>query len=124
MSNDKGNDNQRRFSRVPFDTKTLLSTNQQCLQCQLIDISIKGALIKPPEGTHFEIGQPTQLEVSLDLSGVVIIMDMHVAHITGKHIGLACGKIDAESISHLRRLVELNLGDAELINRELLQLGK
>ena len=117
------NQDKRRFSRVPFDTKTLLSSNEQCWNCHLIDISIKGALVEAPKDVEFSVGQSAQLEVNLDNSGIAITMDMSVAHVTNDHLGLKCEKIDAESISHLRRLVELNLGDAELVNRELLQLG-
>ena len=124
MDNEQSNDNHRRFSRVPFNTETLLSSGQQCLQCRLLDISIKGALIETPAEMRFELGQSTQLEVNLDHSGIAITMDMRVAHVTGNHIGLKCEKIDSESIAHLRRLVELNLGDAELVNRELMQLGE
>ncbi|HXK57002.1 MAG TPA: PilZ domain-containing protein, partial [Gammaproteobacteria bacterium] len=38
-------------------------------------------------------------------------------------LGLRCVSIDMESIGHLRRLVELNLGDAELLHRDLESLG-
>ena len=89
-----------------------------------MDLSIKGALVESPSDASFKIGQQLQLEVNLDHTGIMISMSMSVAHITDDHIGMKCEKIDAESISHLRRLVELNLGDAELVNRELLQLGQ
>jgi len=36
---------------------------------------------------------------------------------------LRCLSIDLDSITHLRRLLELNLGDPQLVERELLQLG-
>ena len=45
-----------------------------------------------------------------------------VAHIDDKTIGFTCENIDLESISHLKRLVELNLGDKALLHRELASL--
>jgi hypothetical protein len=42
-----------------------------------------------------------------------------VAHVEGEHVGLLCRSIDIESITHLRRLLEINLGDAKLLEREL-----
>jgi hypothetical protein len=39
-------------------------------------------------------------------------------------LGFVCRHIDLESISHLRRLVELNLGDESLLERELAALGE
>ena len=46
-------------------------------------------------------------------------MHTEVVHKTSHHLGLRSLHIDVESISHLRRIIELNLGDAELLNREL-----
>ncbi|VAX04921.1 hypothetical protein MNBD_GAMMA20-584, partial [hydrothermal vent metagenome] len=45
-------------------------------------------------------------------------------HSENDHIGFRCEHIDLESISHLRRLVELNLGDAKLLDRELSALTR
>jgi hypothetical protein len=38
-------------------------------------------------------------------------------------VGLHCRHIDIESLAHLRRLIELNLGDPALLERELAALG-
>ena len=46
-----------------------------------------------------------------------------ITHIEETHMGIRCDQIDMESISHLRRLAELNLGDAQLVERELEALG-
>jgi hypothetical protein len=50
-------------------------------------------------------------------------MDTAVAHIEGTRVGLRCLHIDLDSITELRRLVELNLGDAAQLDRELHALG-
>ena len=42
----------------------------------------------------------------------------------GGKIGLQCESIDLDSITHLRRLVELNAGDPALLDRELSSLLK
>jgi hypothetical protein len=38
------------------------------------------------------------------------------------YYGLACREIDLDSVTHLRRLVALNLGDETLAEREFAQL--
>jgi hypothetical protein len=38
-------------------------------------------------------------------------------------LSLSCTEIDLDSITHLRRLLELNLGDPDLIERELSDLS-
>jgi hypothetical protein len=37
-------------------------------------------------------------------------------------VGLRCDRLDVDSMSHLRRLVELNLGDPALLERDLQSL--
>ena len=48
-----------------------------------------------------------------------ISMETRVAHEQGRYIGLLCLAIDLDSITHLRRLVELNLCDPNLLEREV-----
>lgn len=116
MANEK-----RRFKRIPFDMPgRIVSTST----VRVIDVSLKGALIiKPPKwkGTKGDI---IGIEIPLDNGDAVIRMDMRVAHIETERIGLVCEHIDLDSITHLRRLVELNLGDDELLHRELAELGQ
>jgi hypothetical protein len=42
-----------------------------------------------------------------------------VAHIEDDRVGVSCSHIDLDSAAHLRRLVELNLGDEAQLHREL-----
>ena len=63
-----------------------------------------------------------RLELPLDQAGDVVVMSGIVVHLEGQHIGIECQDIDLTSLTHLRRLVELNTGDAELMNRELSHL--
>ena len=40
----------------------------------------------------------------------------------GLHTGLLCKGIDLDSVTHLRRLIELQLGDPALLERDLAEL--
>lgn len=115
--------NKRRYSRVPFEAVTQLYSKTSHWRCHLVDISVKGALVELPEAVAFHKGDPLKLKVILDESGIFIEMKVNVAHTHHSRVGLACEQIDADSATRLRRLIELNLGDPELFNRELLQLG-
>jgi hypothetical protein len=42
-----------------------------------------------------------------------------VVHVEDGRLGLRCTEIDLESITNLRRLVELNLGDEAALHREM-----
>lgn len=46
-------------------------------------------------------------------------MTVSLAHEKGRQLGFYCEEIDLDSITHLRRLIELNLGSSELLEREL-----
>lgn len=113
---------QRRFTRVPFDAKAVLVKDGREWPCDLIDLSLKGALIHKPTTWSGQAGEDYQLTLMLN-EDVSIRMDVSVAHVEDNHVGLYCKDIDLDSITHLRRLVELNLGDAGLLERELMALG-
>lgn len=113
---------QRRFHRVPFSATAHFTANGQQWNARLLDISLKGALVAPPPDCKVLVGAQCILELHLDDAETVITMHAHVVHITSNHFGLCGDRIDTESLTHLRRLIELNLGDAELAQRELAQL--
>ncbi|MDH5356067.1 MAG: PilZ domain-containing protein [Gammaproteobacteria bacterium] len=115
-------EDKRRFSRIPFQSKIRLSNEKGEWFSQLLDISLKGALIKLPDNWNGAAGDQLEVEITLDASEITISMSASVAHIENDHIGLSCNHIDIDSISHLRRLVELNIGDPEVLQRELFEL--
>ena len=113
---------QRRFSRIPFDVNISLLRDNDCWEGSLADISLHGALIHTPD--NFEPVENAQYQLKVHLEGGPdIVMDVHVAHQESGMTGLRCDDIDVDSITHLRRLVELNLGDMELLERELSALA-
>jgi hypothetical protein len=116
MSPDK-----RRFTRIPFDAPArLVSTHI----AHVLDVSLKGALIAKPADWTATPGQALTLQIPLGEGDAMIRMETRVAHVEPDRVGLHCEHIDLDSISHLKRLVELNLGDEELLHRELAALGK
>jgi hypothetical protein len=114
----------RQFARVAFAAGAELVTTQQHLRCQVLDVSLKGVLLQLPAGQPPKAGMPCL--VKLPLSGendegepIVIAMAGELAHVEGQHAGVLCRSIDLESITHLRRLIEVNLGDPAASEREL-----
>jgi hypothetical protein len=112
---------QRRFKRIPFDGPVRIVSE---VNAQLIDISLKGALLAKPANWSGAPQQAITIVVPLDGEGTTIRMEGRVAHVEDTRIGVVCEHIDVDSITHLRRLVELNTGDAELLQRELSELGR
>lgn len=108
----------RRFTRVPFDAEVILHHGAKAWPSDLVDLSIKGMLVVAPEG--FDVAAGATLDVDLILNEEISI-DTHctLVHRTGERLGLRIDRIGMESLMHLRRLLELNLGDPELFEREL-----
>jgi hypothetical protein len=109
----------RIFSRIPLNGKVTLIADHSRWTANLLDISMKGVLISHPAEWHGKKGDPAQLQINLSNSTVVITMDATLTHSSAEFLGFRCEHIDLDSMTHLRRLLELNLGDEERINREL-----
>jgi len=112
-------DERRRFSRIRFHRPAELDVRIGRAACEVIDVSLKGALVEVPVSFHTHAGEKCTLAIRLDAGEAAIRMEGEIAHREGTLVGVQCLEIDLESISHLRRLVELNLGDDELLHREL-----
>ncbi|RKR26500.1 PilZ domain-containing protein [Acidovorax sp. 93] len=112
----------RHFVRVGFDAPALLTTSTDAFSVHVLDLSLKGALITVPAQADLEPGMLCQLTIPLAETGNHIAMSTEVAHTEGLHTGLLCRGIDLDSVTHLRRLIELQLGDPALLERDLGEL--
>lgn len=113
--------NRRRFSRIDFNARVELHERNTKCEVILRDISLNGLLIERPEDWPF--ADKPKLEAHIFLSDEdEIRMKVQLTHDRGDVLGYQCIAIDMDSISHLRRLVELNLGDPKACERELIEL--
>lgn len=118
----KSNDN-RHFNRILFTAEATLSCEEKTWNCEITDLSLKGCLLS------FELPWEADMEklytLTLQLSEQVHIkMELTATHVVGNKVGFKCEHIDIDSISELRRLVELNLGSSALLERDLLALSE
>jgi hypothetical protein len=108
----------RRFHRVGHDAWATLSLGGQAWTCMVQDLSLKGCLVKLDAPWEVDPAQTYQLSIHLTYA-IRIDMTVRRTHQDGQLVGLRCVAIDADSIGQLRRLVELNLGDPALLDREM-----
>lgn len=116
--------NRRQFSRIRFTSEARLFMPSGEYPVEVLDLSLKGALIRPGEAAYAKIGSKCTLKVKLDDKGTTIRMEATVVHAQHGLFGLSCREIDLDSITHLRRLVALNLGDEALLEREFSLLSR
>jgi len=111
----------RRFSRVNFHSRVVLSQGEQQWDCELIDVSLKGLLINRETNHGFQTDTPLSGCITLG-EDEKIHMQLTLARSSDQQQGFTCTSIDVESIRHLRRLIELNLGDPEAAEREITEM--
>ncbi|SBT03113.1 Cyclic diguanosine monophosphate-binding protein [Candidatus Accumulibacter aalborgensis] len=112
------NADRRHSSRIAFASPAQLILADRKLEVQVLDLSVKGALVGLPEDADVVGGATSVLHINLE-DGEEICMEGTIAHVEGRQAGLVCHSIDIDSVTHLRRLVELNIGNADLLQREL-----
>lgn len=115
-------ENRRRFHRIQFDCTASLEVDGVTYSTPLIDISLKGALLSRPIEWRKAEGRTCVVNIQLDTEATQIRMEGTITHVESDRLGIRCNHLDIESAGHLRRIVELNLGDADLLNRELAAL--
>ncbi|SPT68572.1 PilZ domain [Anaerobiospirillum thomasii] len=116
-------ENRRKYSRVSMMLHGVLISDfvDTRTEIKIIDVSLNGALIKLVHDFDVFIAHKYDIEFRLGGSNK-IRMQCICRHKRGKMVGLQCLHIDLESISSLRRLIELNIGESRMLHRELDEL--
>lgn len=112
-------DERRHFSRILFNAECTLHQNDMEWTTEVLDISLRGLLVHKPD--HFLMSRDEPCEATIRLSGsdTHIIMSLYFSHEDQNGLGFRCSHIDIDSMTHLKRLVELNLGSEDMLRREL-----
>ena len=110
--------NRRQFKRIDFEADTLLSQGSIVWSAHLIDLSLKGLLLQRPGNWDDSSAGIFRIDIRL-AANANVEMDAELVHRGKDRLGFKCLHIGLESIQHLRRLIELNLADAQELEREL-----
>jgi hypothetical protein len=115
------NHERRQFQRISFDAPVEVSQDQLHALSEVIDISLKGILIKD-QNMPFDLEQPVHIRIKLgDSAEIVMTAEWTLSQQHAQ--AFRWTQVDIESMMHLRRLLELNTGDEALIERELAKLS-
>lgn len=123
MSETKTANEHRHHQRILFETPVRMIIKGEKIRSTALDLSLKGVLIKRPDQWPANVGDSGLIQIELNNGETIIEMEVTVAHCEDTQVGFHCDHIDIDSITHLRRLVELNLGDEKLLERELAHLN-
>ncbi len=112
-------DERRNFQRIPFSCKAGITCNSSTYSGELIDISLQGALVLCKGGLPFAEGSRCELAIYLLDSEITLTFAADIIHCYKKRFGFKFISYDAETATHLRRLLELNIGSSEAMAREV-----
>ncbi|MDF0730024.1 PilZ domain-containing protein [Pseudomonas entomophila] len=114
-------DERRRFQRIDFDAPAELRQGLRRWPVKLLDLSLKGMLIERPNDWEPDLTQDFEAIVHLDQK-TQVQMQVELRHEEPQRLGFVCLYIDIDSMTHLHRLVELNVADSTEMMRELREL--
>ena len=116
--------NRRQFTRILFSMQAELAIGEHCLHVNIIDLSLNGALLCVDNQEVVFSNKMGLLSFKLNQADEKIIMNVVVVHQEKNDIRVQCSGIDIDSVSSLRRLIELNLADEDQFNKELSRLSR
>jgi len=112
----------RNYARIPFAAAVQLQVRGQTLAVQLVDIALKGALVQTNQAPTLGLHDTCRLVLPLGDEEEGVTLAGRIVHLNQHMVGIECLDIDLTSLTRLRRLIELNTGDTELMDRELSHL--
>ncbi len=112
--------NLRNYQRIRFQTTATILVEQQHIVCEVMDLALRGALLQTEDPLPIKIGACIQIKIELPDSDLKLTFGAELIHHEQHQYGFLFIDADVESLAHLRRLLELNLGDGEQIDREFI----
>ena len=119
LSDEVSMDNKRYFKRINFHVDVAASIDKTLYKGELFDISLKGALIKMDRKIKLSLRKTGTVILKLPNSDIILEFEAKIVHKKDDFVGFRFEGADVDSITHLRRLLVLNTGDEEGIDREI-----
>lgn len=111
--------NSRRFRRVPFEAVVSMNLKQDSFSGELLDVALKGAMVGTEEPLGIPLGTQCDLCISIPDSPISLSFLAELIHKEENRSGFLFISEDLDTLTHLRKLIELNTGDAETTRSEL-----
>jgi len=110
----------RRFSRVDFTVKALITAGTTVFRGEVDNLSLHGIFIK----TDQRLPLGSAAEITIGLAEVEPEIVIHVTATVARHtpdgLGFEFGKIDVDSFTHLRSIISYRKGDADIVMDEFI----
>jgi hypothetical protein len=114
--------NRRETTRVAYHHPITLYRGSEQILGEINNISLKGIYVKITEADAFRAGEQLKFEIVLPTITMKTSITGNVLVVRQDHqqgVGLCILKMWDDDLGTLRRLIEINLGDADQVGREL-----
>lgn len=109
----------RYYSRISFVADAEIIIDGKRYTAEMLDLSLRGTLLNLQAVSAFDIGMSYPLKIHLPSSDTTIQFDAELVHKNGNYAGFRFQSIDVESMTHLRKILDLNTGDHAKLNSEM-----
>ena len=109
---------QRNFRRINFDSEADIYIDDIPHRCKLVDLALQGALFTSEEDLPLTVNSQYRLKITLLPTELTLDFTAELIHQRGTFYGFIFVSEDAITMGHLRRLLELNFGDGDEVDRE------
>ena len=109
----------RYFSRISFKAHSQIELNDTVYEGELLDLSLRGALLNFKEHIPVKMNNSCTLIIYLHSSEIKLIFEAELVRIHDNNFGFKFISEDVGTMTHLRNLVSLNVGDYDKITDEL-----
>ncbi len=111
--------NNRHFRRIPFEAEVTLRSGPDAWSGELLDVAMKGAMVGTKAPLPASLGAEYSLCISLNGTPISLEFQAELVHCEENRYGFKFISENLETLTHLRKLIELNTGDAEATRSEL-----
>ena len=109
---------QRHCTRVSLHNPAIIVAGEARWDTRLVDLSLSGALLEHPSGWRGKTGDYFRLRLLLADQSYLEV-GAQVRQIDRDRLGMAFVDLDEADRDEIRWLIEINLGDTDLLQREL-----
>jgi len=109
----------RHFRRIPFEAEVTVTSCQDVWTGELLDVAMKGAMVGTGTSLPLSLGDNCRLSIFLPGAPISLDFETELVHSEEGCYGFKFVSENLETLTHLRKLIELNTGDAEATRSEL-----
>ncbi|GGA71545.1 cyclic diguanosine monophosphate-binding protein [Neiella marina] len=114
-------DERRKFFRIVLDWPVEVVVGEVRTPAVLIDLSFKGLLLHS-DTMQLPVDEKVDVEVHNPESDSPMSFKAHVVRASNGNFAMQIDAVDIDTMSELRRTIELNIGNDALLQRNLEQL--